>query len=177
MRLLILFIFVGVPIAEIAIFIEAGHFFGIWTTIALILITAIIGSGMLRHQGLRALTNTQEALHRNELPVKEVLTGLCLLFAGVLLLTPGFLTDSIGFFLLIPRLRLFLGNTIFAQFAQISSQSYSQAWPSNEKTRHRSDNDERNATVIDGEFHEIDNPALNNQDQEVLKDNKTSDLS
>ena len=174
MRLLILFIFVGVPIAEIAIFIEAGHFFGIWTTIALILITAIIGSGMLRHQGLRALTNTQEALRRNELPVKEVLTGLCLLFAGVLLLTPGFLTDCIGFFLLIPKFRLFLGNTIFAQ---IRSQSYSRVWPSNEKTRHHSDNDERNATVIDGEFHEIDNPALNNPDQEIPKNNKTSDLS
>lgn len=174
MRLLILFIFVGVPIAEIAIFIEAGHFFGIWTTISLILITAIIGSAMLRHQGLRALRNTQEALNRNELPIKEVLIGLCLLFSGVLLLTPGFLTDCIGFLLLIPRFRLFLGKTIFAQ---IRSQSYSRVWPSNEKTRHNSDNNERNATVIDGEFHEIDNPAINNQDQEVPKNNKSSNFS
>tara|TARA_B100000674_G_C37904036_1_gene945185 strand:+ start:49 stop:564 length:516 start_codon:yes stop_codon:yes gene_type:complete len=169
MRLLILFIFVAVPIAEIAIFIEAGHFFGIWTTLALILITAIIGSGMLRHQGLRALRNTQNALNRNELPVREVLTGLCLLVAGVLLLTPGFLTDCIGFFLLIPRFRLFLGNTIFAQ---IRNQSYSRVWPSNERTRNSSDNDRQYAPVIDGEFHEIDNNTLQNHDHEGSKNNK-----
>ena len=169
MRLLILLIFVAVPIAEIAIFIEAGNFFGIWTTLALILITAIIGSGMLRHQGLLALRNTQDALHRNELPVREVLTGLCLLFAGVLLLTPGFLTDCIGFFLLIPKFRLFLGNAIFAQ---MRSQSYTRIWPSNERTRNSGDDDRRNTTVIDGEFHEINNQALQNQDEVASKNDK-----
>ncbi len=169
MRLLILFIFVAVPIAEIAIFIEAGHLLGVWTTLALILITAIIGSGMLRYQGLRALRNTQDALHRNELPVREVLTGLCLLFAGVLLLTPGFLTDCIGFFLLIPKLRLFLGQIIFAQ---IRTTSYSGVWSLNEKTRHKNDVDGRNATVIDGEFHEIDNKPLQRRDQTGSKNNQ-----
>lgn len=102
---LILLAFIAVPIAEIAVFIEAGKWIGLGWTLALIVLTALAGTWMLRQQGLKVLTQTQEKLRHGEMPMGELFTGLCLLVAGALLLTPGFITDTIGFALLIPPLR------------------------------------------------------------------------
>ena len=105
MPVLLLILFIAVPIAEIAIFIQAGERFGLWPTLGLVILTAILGTTLLRYQGLRALYRVQESLNRGEMPVGEVFTGLCLLIAGALLLTPGFLTDGVGFALFIPGIR------------------------------------------------------------------------
>ena len=110
---LILLLFIAVPIAEIIIFIEAGNLIGLWATLLMVILTAIVGTSMLRQQGVSVLRRAEEALQRNELPMEEVVTGICLLVSGALLLTPGFLTDSIGFALLVPPFRHFLGALVF----------------------------------------------------------------
>lgn len=99
---------------EIGVFIEVGGLIGLWPTIAVIFITAAIGTGLLRAQGLAVMYRAQEALSRGEMPLAQVFDGLCLLFAGALLLTPGFVTDAAGFLLFVPPLRALLGRGIAA---------------------------------------------------------------
>lgn len=105
MGLIILAVFIGVPIVEIAVFIEVGGWLGLWPTIAVVVGTAMAGTAMLRHQGLSVLARAQRALERRELPVAEIVDGVCLLLAGAFLLTPGFVTDALGFALMLPGLR------------------------------------------------------------------------
>ena len=101
--------FIVVPVAEIALFILVGQQIGLWLTLAGIFITAILGAGLLRHQGLYTLREAQARLSRGEAPVQQLFDGLCLFAAGAFLLTPGFLTDIAGFFLLVPGFRQVLG--------------------------------------------------------------------
>ena len=107
MGVIVFIAFVTVPIVEIAIFMEIGGIIGFWPTIGIIILTAMIGTGLLRHQGLATLRKAQASLEQNRFPVEEVFDGLCLLVAGVLLLTPGFFTDAVGFFLFVPVFRGF----------------------------------------------------------------------
>ncbi|MEM7601682.1 MAG: FxsA family protein [Verrucomicrobiota bacterium] len=104
-RLLILFI--TIPVLELCIFLILGSKIGISTTLAIIVLTAILGAWLTKSQGLKALTNYQNALSQGRLPHEEVMDGLLILIAGAVLLTPGFLTDAIGFSLLIPTVRDF----------------------------------------------------------------------
>ncbi len=97
-----------VPLAEIGLFIEIGDRIGLWATLGIVVLTAILGSAMVRAQGLRTLTRARESMARNELPIAEVFDALCLLVSGILLLTPGFLTDALGALLFIPPLRAWL---------------------------------------------------------------------
>jgi UPF0716 protein FxsA len=106
---LILLAFILVPIAEIAVFIEAGNLIGLGWTLAVVIATAAAGTFLLRRQGLRVLAQTQARLNRGELPVGEMFAGLCLLVAGALLLTPGFLTDAAGLLLFVPPVRNAIG--------------------------------------------------------------------
>lgn len=103
---------VGVPIIEIALFIEIGGAIGTWATLAAIVLTAALGTLLLRSQGSGLMARARATLDRGEMPVKEVIHGLFLLVAGVLLLTPGFFTDAVGFVLCIPAVRLALGRAV-----------------------------------------------------------------
>ena len=107
-------LFVGIPAAEITVFIVVGGEIGVWATIALVILTAMAGSALIRRQGLRTLTRAQETLARSELPLEEAFDGICLVAAGALLLTPGFLTDAIGLFLLLPPLRALIRRPILS---------------------------------------------------------------
>ena len=102
-KLLVLFILV--PVAELALFLTLGAEIGIWNTLAIILLTAFIGAALTKSQGAKALHNFRQALAEGRLPHKEALDGLLILLAGAVLLTPGFLTDTVGFLLLIPPAR------------------------------------------------------------------------
>lgn len=116
MAILVLAIFIGVPIVEIALFIEIGEWIGLWPTLAIVVLTAIAGTSLLRWQGLTILRRAQETAARNELPVAEVFDGMCLLVAGVLLLTPGFFTDTLGFLLFVPPFRHVVGMAVWRWF-------------------------------------------------------------
>ena len=96
---------VAVPLIEIALFIEVGGWIGVWPTILLVLLTAIAGASMLRAQGIAAVRRLQAELERGGDPSPMIVHGAMLLFAGALLLTPGFLTDAVGFTLLVPKAR------------------------------------------------------------------------
>jgi len=84
----LLLAFIVVPLAEIAVLIQVGGWIGVAPTLALIILTAIAGTWMLRHQGFSVLTRAQRQLEQGVMPVAEVFEGLCLLVAGVLLLVP-----------------------------------------------------------------------------------------
>lgn len=114
MPLLLVAIFIGIPIIEIAIFIQAGEIIGLWPTLATVVLTAIVGTALLRAQGLAALARARQSIDRGQLPVDEVFTGICILLGGALLLTPGFLTDAVGFLLLVPGFRRVAGRRILA---------------------------------------------------------------
>jgi UPF0716 protein FxsA len=105
MGIILLLAMIGVPILEIAMFIEVGGRIGLWSTIAIVILTAVIGTALLRFQGLATLFRASEALQAGQFPMTEVFDGLCLVVAGALLLTPGFFTDAVGFLLFVPPLR------------------------------------------------------------------------
>ena len=104
----LLLAFILVPLAEIAVLIKVGGVIGLVPTLALIVLTAVVGTWMLRHQGFSVLARAQRQLEQGVMPVSEVFEGLCLLVAGALLLTPGFLTDAAGALLLVPQVRALL---------------------------------------------------------------------
>jgi len=105
-RLLILFI--SVPIIELFLLIEVGKKISWELTVLIIFITAIIGARLTKIQGAQTIRNVQSALRVGKIPHREVLDGLMILVAGAILLTPGFLTDFVGFCLLVPKLRSYL---------------------------------------------------------------------
>lgn len=98
-------LFVTVPIVELFLFLVIGQKIGVFPTFAIILFTGVLGAALARSQGLRTLTKYREAMEQGRLPHEAVLDGLMILVAGALLLTPGFLTDTIGFLLLAPGVR------------------------------------------------------------------------
>ena len=118
MPLLFLLLFIGTPIVEIAVFIQAGDLIGLWPTLGGIVLTAVIGAALVRAQGLAALGRAQAQIEKNAVPVNEVFTAACLLIAGAMLLTPGFLTDTVGFLLLIPGLRQRIGRGLLGMFSK-----------------------------------------------------------
>lgn len=111
-------LFLAVPVAEIAIFIQVDSWIGLWPTLGGIVLTAVIGAALVRAQGIAALGRAQAQIERNTMPVNEVFTAACLLIAGALLLTPGFLTDTVGFLLLVPGLRRRMGRSIMGLFSR-----------------------------------------------------------
>jgi UPF0716 protein FxsA len=106
----ILLAFIIVPILEIMLFIQMGSLLGFWPTIGCILLTAFIGTALLRQQGLSVMNTARAEMQTGQMPIGHVFDGACLLVAGILLLTPGFFTDTIGFALLIPSVRTALGQ-------------------------------------------------------------------
>jgi UPF0716 protein FxsA len=103
--LLLVVIFIAVPIAEIYVIIQVGEAIGPWLTVLLLAADSVIGSLLLRSQGRRVWARFRETLQRGELPHREVVDGVLVIFGGAFLITPGFLTDIIGALLLVPPSR------------------------------------------------------------------------
>ena len=102
---LLLLSFVAVPLAEIYLLLEIGGVIGAVPTIGLVVLTAVIGASLVRAQGFSTIMRIRRNLDAGEIPAVAIIEGAFLLLAGALLLTPGFLTDAIGFGCLIPPLR------------------------------------------------------------------------
>jgi UPF0716 protein FxsA len=105
MSMLLFLVFIAVPIAEVALFIQAGQLIGIIPTILITIGTAIAGSILMRVQGFQTMNNLAQSLEKGEMPVTPVIDGIGIMAAGLLLLTPGFLTDTIGLLLFVPPIR------------------------------------------------------------------------
>ncbi|MFQ5554281.1 MAG: FxsA family protein [Acidimicrobiia bacterium] len=102
---LLFLVFVVTPVVEIALFVTVGSRIGLGATIAVVLVTAFIGAALVSRQGRGQMSRVQEAAAAGTFPGKELAHGAMILVAGALLVTPGFLTDAVGFSLLVPRLR------------------------------------------------------------------------
>ncbi|MEQ8402365.1 MAG: FxsA family protein [Roseitalea porphyridii] len=102
---LIPFALLVIPLLEIAAFVVIGGQIGVFPTLALVVVTAIIGSILLRVQGFGLINRIQNEMNAGRVPARELVHGVMLLIAGVLLLTPGFVTDTAGFLLFVPPLR------------------------------------------------------------------------
>jgi len=102
---LLVILFIVVPIAELFVIIKVGELIGVWPTLALLLADALLGSLLLRYQGRGAWRRFNQALAERRFPGKEVADGVLIVIGGTLLLTPGFLSDIVGLFLLIPPTR------------------------------------------------------------------------
>ena len=100
MRLLLAFI--AVPLIEIGLFIQVGGAIGLWPTLLVVLLTAVVGTWLVRSQGLQTIQNLQGCFQNMRNPTEPLVHGAMILLAGALLLTPGFFTDAIGFILLFP---------------------------------------------------------------------------
>jgi UPF0716 protein FxsA len=101
----LLILFIAVPIIEIGLFIQVGGWLGFWPTIGIVILTALLGTTLLRSQGLAALGNLQNSVGAGQNPMNHIAHGALILVAGVVLLTPGFFTDAVGLSLLIPPVR------------------------------------------------------------------------
>ena len=100
-----LLIFVGIPLVELFLLGWVSDAIGFLPTVGLVVLTGIVGSNLTRHQGRRTLARVQEQLRQGQLPTNEMVEGVMILVAGALLITPGVLTDGVGFLLLIPAVR------------------------------------------------------------------------
>jgi UPF0716 protein FxsA len=103
--LLFVVIFIAVPIAEIYVIIKVGEAIGPLPTVLVLVADSVIGSMLLRSQGRRAWARFRETLQRGEIPHREVIDGVLVIFGGAFLVTPGFITDIIGVLLLVPPTR------------------------------------------------------------------------
>ncbi len=101
----ILLLFILVPLVEIYFLIKVGSVIGVLPTILIVIFTAVLGTALLKQQGLATLRRYQESLARGQVPAQELIEGLALAFGGALLLTPGFVTDFVGFLCLLPVTR------------------------------------------------------------------------
>jgi len=171
----ILFIlFIIVPIIEIMVLMNVGALLGAWPTIAIVIITAWLGAKNVKQQGIATLQSVQTKMAQGEMPSDEIVAGLLLLVAGVLLVTPGFVTDFFGLSLLIPQVRKSLiqsvqqrlktAGTSSSQSFSFHTQSFDQQsvnqQPFNQSPFERSasdlPNDKHQGKTLEGEFERKD---------------------
>jgi UPF0716 protein FxsA len=111
-------IFVVVTLAEIYVLVSVGDAIGAWSTILLVIITALIGSTLLKQQGWSLMAKAQQSIAEGRTPALEILEGVVILVSGVLLLTPGFITDGLGLLGLMPWSRSYFINHILEKNAE-----------------------------------------------------------
>lgn len=117
MLLPLVLLFIVVPIAELAVVIQVGQEIGVLWTVALLVADSILGSLLMRAQGRAAWRRFNEAVAAGKVPAREVIDGSLVIFGGLLLLTPGFLTDLLGLLLLIPPSRAVVRATLARRLA------------------------------------------------------------
>lgn len=138
-------IFIIIPFIELFLFATVSEHIGIWTTLSLAFLTAIIGGGLVKHQGLQTLFSMRKNAESGQMPLNEIFDGFCIVAAGALLITPGFLTDFIGFSLLVPQARKILRD-IIRQHTSWSATTHSA------HSHYRP----QDSSVIEGEFEHLD---------------------
>ncbi len=144
-------IFILLPFAEIFVLIRAGGEFGFWPTFLTCVLTGIIGGFLVKKQGLETIFMGQKALSAGELPLEHLFNGLCIVISGALLVTPGFITDIIGFLFLFQPFRSLIRdkvtkNSSFSVFSMSQGQNTHSSRP------------DLSGDIIEGEYEEVDEP-------------------
>lgn len=149
--------FLSVPLIEIALFIQIGGFIGLWPTLLIVVLTAILGTWLVKAQGRMAMNDLRNSLSRASNPSEPLANGAMILFSGALLLTPGFFTDAVGFALLAPPVRkavyLWLRKRVNVQSFEMGGGATFQADLRSQPGREKPAAAPKD--VIDGEFTEI----------------------
>lgn len=153
-----LLLFIALPIVEIVVLIKIGAAIGALNTIGLMILSAIIGTALVRAQGLSTLMRARESLARDIFPAKAMFDGLCLLVAGALFIIPGFITDAIGLLLVLPPVRTLIRALIWRYLA---SRGETHIWVNGEEiTPGPGRGPDRGpggpGRTIDGSWHEVD---------------------
>ena len=140
--------FLSVPLIEIALFIQIGGAIGLWPTLGIVVLTAVLGTWLVRAQGILALSQLRGSFSELRDPTEPLVSGAMILFAGALLLTPGFFTDAMGFLLLIPGVRAavyrYARTRVNVQRFEMGARPGSQPPP------------DRRGPVIDADYEEVD---------------------
>jgi UPF0716 protein FxsA len=142
--------FLAIPLIEIGLFIQVGGAIGLWPTLGIVVLTAILGTWLVRAQGSLAMNNLRQSFSRLEDPAEPLAHGAMILVSGALLLTPGFFTDAVGFALLVPGVRSVVFNWVRSR---VHVQHFEMG-PSGATHTRQTDNG-----IIDGEFTEVDQDA------------------
>ena len=142
--------FLLVPIIEIALFIQVGGLIGLWPTLLIVVLTAMLGTSLVRNQGLMTLGKLQQSFERLENPSEPLAHGAMILISGALLLTPGFFTDAVGFALLVPGIRNWLIVRL-SKRVKVQSFQTGAGFQAHTQTRRRPDDGD----IIDGEWEEV----------------------
>ena len=143
----LLLLFVAIPLVELYFLIKVGAEIGAFPTLFLTLFTAMLGAWMVRHQGFATLNRVRESIQRGEVPALEMMEGAVLLICGFMLLLPGFITDAVGFVLLIPPLRRWLLTSGLQRTGILQPPGAGQPGPADRQPR-----------VIEGEYRREDDP-------------------
>ncbi|WOH36994.1 FxsA family protein [Thalassotalea fonticola] len=166
-------LFIVMPIVEIMVLMNVGSLIGALPTIAIVILTAWVGAAMVRQQGMATYQSVQNKLAQGQVPSDEIIAAMLLLVAGVLLLTPGFITDGFGLLLLWPASRGVMVKAVQQQMAKSKASGaqggaffYSNFQQSNhqqppfsdiEENQHATHiNDNKDKQTIDGEFERKD---------------------
>jgi UPF0716 protein FxsA len=136
-------LFIAIPLIEIALFIQVGGAIGLWPTLLVVIVTAMLGSWLVRSQGAAEMSRLRQSFAQLDDPTENLAHGAMILFSGALLLTPGFFTDAVGFALLVPDVR----TRVFQWLrTKVQVQSFTMGAVHMDQTRD---------DIIDGEFQDI----------------------
>ncbi|MCF1505118.1 membrane protein FxsA [Afifella sp. H1R] len=140
-----------IPLIEVGTFVVVGQYIGLAPTLLLTLLTAILGTALLRHQGLRTILRIRSDLESGRMPARNLADGALIAVAGVMLLTPGFVTDTLGFLLFVPAVRARIWQFILSRvdLRVVGTQSYQSA---NYQSTRRGPNGETVVDLDEGEF-------------------------
>ena len=141
-------LFVAVPVLEIALFIQVGGAIGLFPTLLIVVLTAFLGTFLVRQQGALAMSQVRNSFSNLSDPTAPLAHGAMILFSGALLLTPGFFTDAVGFALLVPKVRTYV-------FEVLSSRIKVQKFQFGEQTAYGQSKTNQSGT-IDGEWNEVE---------------------
>ncbi|SLN69323.1 phage T7 F exclusion suppressor FxsA [Falsiruegeria litorea R37] len=154
--------FLLVPIIEIALFIQVGGLIGLWPTLAIVVLTAVLGTWLVRTQGRMAMGQLQQAFSTLDDPTEPLAHGAMILFSGALLLTPGFFTDAVGFALLVPGVRVavfrYLRSKVTVSSFQMGGDPRFQNMHSGFDPRQGTRHPGGPGDIIDGEYEEVGKP-------------------
>ena len=132
---LLFVLFIIIPVIEIFVLMQVGAVLGVWPTIGMVIFTAWLGAKYVRQQGLATLNSVQSKMAQGQMPSDEIVTGVMLLVAGVLLVTPGFVTDFFGLSLLIPAVRQSIVGSVKSHITTSSASQQSFQFYSHERSQ------------------------------------------
>ncbi len=151
-------LFIVIPFTELMILLEVGAALGVWPTLGIIILTAMIGYHLFRYQGLKTWRQVESQLAQGEMPTQSVLEGVVILLAGALMITPGLITDTIGLICLLPFSRKWVLAIVKKRFK--SKVSVHSAHYNYHREEHYSSSSSGNeGRTVDGEFTDLDQDA------------------